>query len=81
MLMLSLGLVRLTLGYNDFKNKAQRVDERAAELLNYECGEIDAVKLYSDYHLDRAIAPLIPDRVRKWNRDRLNELWKDYRAR
>jgi hypothetical protein len=80
MLVLSLGLIRLTLGYYSFNHKAQRAEERANELLKYGCGEIDVVKLYNDYHLDRAIAPLVPDRVWRWNQDHLNELWKEYRA-
>jgi hypothetical protein len=80
LLVLSLGLVRLTLAYYGFKSKAQQAEGRATEFLKYGCGEIEAVKLYNDYHLDRAIAPLVPERVWKWNRDHLNELWKDYRA-
>jgi hypothetical protein len=76
----SLGLVRLTAAYYYFNRKAQRAEERAEELLKYDCGEIEAIKLYHEYHLDRAIAPLVPDHVWKWNRDQLNELWNDYRA-
>lgn len=78
MLVLSLGLIRLTLGYYSFSRKAQRAEERATELLKYGCGEIDVVKLYNDYHLDRATAPLVPDRIWRWNKVHLNELWKDY---
>jgi hypothetical protein len=80
MLVLSLGLIRLTLGYYGFNRKAQRAEERANELLKYGCGEIDAVKLYNDYHLDRAAAPLVPDQAWRWNQDHLNQLWKDYRV-
>jgi hypothetical protein len=79
MLILSLGSIRLTLGYYDFSRKAQRVEERAAELLRYGSNEIEVVKLYNEYHLGRAVAPLIPDRIWKWNEKHLNELWKDYR--
>lgn len=80
MLVLSLGLIRLTLGYYGFNRKAQRAEERAAELLKYGCTEIDAVKLYNEYHLDRAVAPLIPDRIWKRNQEHLNALWITYRA-
>ena len=80
MLAVSLGLVRLTLGYYDFSPRAHRTEERATEFLKGGCTEIDAIKLYNDYHLDRAVAPLVPDRVWKWNRDQLNELWDNYRA-
>jgi len=79
MLVLSLGLIRLTLGYHNFQQKAQRAETRAEELLKTDCSEIDAIKLYNEYHLDRAAAPLIPDQIRKWDQERLNELWESYR--
>lgn len=80
MLVLSLGLIRLTLGYYAFSRKAQRAEERAGECLKYGCGNLDAVKLYNEYHLDRASAPLIPDWAWKLNQEYLNELWSDYRT-
>jgi hypothetical protein len=80
MFAVSLGLVRLTLGYYDFGQRAHRTEQRATEFLRGGCTEIDAIKLYNDYHLDRAVAPLVPDRVWKWTRDQLNELWDNYRA-
>lgn len=80
MLVLSLGLIRLTLGYYAFSRKAQRAEERAGECLKHGCGDLDAVKLYNEYHLDRASAPLIPDWAWKLNQEHLNELWSDYRT-
>ncbi len=80
MLVLSLGLTRLTLGYYAFSRKAQRAEERAGECLNHECGDLEVVKLYNEYHLDRASAPLIPDWAWKLNQEHLNELWSDYRT-
>lgn len=79
MLVLSLGLIRLTLGYYSFHQKAQRAESRAEELLKTDCSEVEAIKLYSEYHLDRAAAPLIPDLVWRRNEKRLNELWESYR--
>jgi hypothetical protein len=79
MLVLSLGLIRLTLGYHNFQQKAQRVETRAEELLNSDSSEIDVIKLYNEYHLDRAAAPLIPDLVWKRNQKNLNVLWENYR--
>jgi len=79
MLVLSLGLIRLTRGYHNFHQRAQQAETRAEELLNADCSKIDAIKLYNEYHLDRAAAPLIPDLVRKWNQERLNGLWESYR--
>lgn len=79
MLILSLGLIRLTLSYYGFNRKAQRVEERAGELLKYGFEDMEAVKVYNEYHLSRAVAPLIPDQVWRWNQKHLNELWEQYR--
>jgi hypothetical protein len=79
MLLLSLGLIRLTLNYYGFSRKAQNAEERASELLKYGFGDMEAVKVYNEYHLSRASAPLIPDQVWKWNQKHLNELWEEYR--
>lgn len=80
MLVLSLGLIRLMLGYYGFSRKAQRAEERVGECLKHECGDLEVVKLYNEYHLDRASAPLIPDWVWKLNQEHLNGLWSDYRS-
>ena len=79
MLLLSLGLIGLTLNYYGFSRKDQRAEERAGELLRYGFGDMEAVKVYNQYHLSRAAAPLIPDRVWKWNQENLNELSEAYR--
>jgi hypothetical protein len=79
MLLLSLGLIRLTLNYYGFSRKAQRAEERVGELLKYGFGDMEAVKVYNEYHLSRAAAPLIPDQVWKWNQKYLNEFWEEYR--
>jgi hypothetical protein len=79
MLVLSLGLIRLTLGYHSFQQKAQQTETRVEEHLKTDCSVIDAIKIYNEYHLNRASAPLIPDIVWRRNRDRLNALWESYR--
>jgi len=79
MIVLSLGLIRLTFAYYDFQRKSQRMEERALEYLKYGCTKDDAIRLYNDFHLDRASAPLIPDWIYNRNKDHLNEVWKDYR--
>lgn len=80
MIVLSLGLLRLTIGYFGFKEKAQRAEKRATELLKDGGNETEAIKLYAEYHLDRAAAPLVPDSVYRWNKKKLNELWDEYRT-
>lgn len=77
---LSLGLIRMLLGYQNFSQKAQSAEKLASILLKDGCTETEAVKLYCQYHLDRAMSPLIPDFVYHWRREKLNELWKGYRT-
>jgi hypothetical protein len=79
MIVLSLGLIRLTFAYYDYQRKSQRMEERTIEYLKYGCKDIEAIRLYNDFHLDRASAPLIPDWIYDRNKDHLNEVWKDYR--
>lgn len=80
MIVLSLGLIRLTVAYHDYQRKSQRMEERTIEYLQYGCTDLEAIRLYNEFHLDRASAPLIPDWVYERNRDHLNEVWKDYRT-
>jgi hypothetical protein len=81
-LVLSLGTVRLMLGYYAFGRKAGRVEDSAERLLgtaNIE--QIDAVKLMSEYHVARATAPVIPTWIWKAKREELNRLWNELRLR
>jgi hypothetical protein len=41
---------------------------------------MDAMRLYNEFHLDRASAPLVPDWIYDRNKKHLNEVWKDYRT-
>ena len=79
-MIVSIGLIRLTLAYYNLNAKSQKIEDRASQLLCNECKELDAIKLYMDFHLDRAGAPLLPDFVYKRSRAHLNEVWKDYRS-
>lgn len=80
MIILSLGLIRLTFAYYEFNRKSQRLEERTIEYLRHGCTEMDAMRLYNEFHLDRASAPLVPDWIYDRNKKHLNEVWKDYRT-
>jgi hypothetical protein len=81
-LVLSLGIVRLMLGYYAFSRKSGRVEDSADKLLNTEnIDQIDAVKLMSEYHVARATAPVMPTWMWKLKRDELNKLWSELRVR
>lgn len=76
--LLSLGLVRLVIGYYGFSQKAAVVEKTADILLKEPAPrEIDAIKTMHEYHLARASAPLLPAWLWKSKRDEWNLLWKN----
>lgn len=80
MLVLSLGIFRLTLGYYSFGKKAERIEEESMRLLKSGPNELSAVKAWQEYHVARASAPLIPSLLWKWMNKDLNDAWRDYRS-
>jgi hypothetical protein len=81
MLIFSLSLIRFTRGYFRFSQRCQRIEDQASELLQHETPtEVQAAKIMNEYHLSRASAPILPTWIWKCHRDRLNKIWRDYRA-
>jgi len=76
MLVFSLGLLKLMLGYYAFSKKAERTEQVAEHLLKTDCEERDAIKVLHDYQVARATAPLIPTTLWKWMGKDLNEQWE-----
>jgi len=80
MLVLSLGLVKMMLGYFGFAKKSEKAEQKAIEALKAAApSDVDAVKVMNDYHIPRASAPILPTWVWKWHRDELNKTWKELR--
>jgi hypothetical protein len=79
MLIFSVGIWRLILGYYTFRKKAEVAEQQAEALLNSGCDPIDALKAWHDYQVARASAPLIPSSLWSRMRDDLNQTWKAYR--
>jgi hypothetical protein len=80
LLIFSLSLLRFTVGYFLFSKKAEKAEERAKTLVaTSSVGNIEAIKLWQEYQLARASAPLVPTRIWKLREKRLNALWRDYR--
>ncbi len=76
---LSYGLLRFAVGYFRFSAKAESVKEKAESLLaSGNSDQIQAIKLWQDYHLARAAAPLIPNWTWRLREKKLNALWRDY---
>ncbi len=80
-LILSLGLVRLTVGYYHFGKKAEQSEREAIRLLTSDSDELAAVKAWHEYYVSRAEAPLIPSLLWRYMNKDLNELWRAYRTR
>jgi hypothetical protein len=76
---LSYGLLRYAASYFAFSHKAKEIKEKAeAFLKNDLADEIQAIKLWQDYHLARASAPLLPNWVWRVREKKLNSLWRAY---
>lgn len=73
-------LVRLPVDYFNFSAEASDYDLKGSELLRSgNVTERDALRLLSDYQLERATAPLLPDWAWRIRRAHLNEIWITYR--
>lgn len=81
MLVFSLGLVRLTIGYYSFSRKAAQSEQRTFALFGSGCDEVEAIKAWHEYQTARAAAPLLPSWVWRLMQKDLNLLWKEYRRR
>ncbi len=80
MLLLSLGTIKLTVGYHSFHNKAEKVEKHAERLLmSGDTDVMDAVKTFHEYHLARVVAPPMPDWIWRRNEKELNVLFAQRR--
>lgn len=80
LLVFSFSLLRFTAGYFMFSKKAERVEDVARTLLGSgSVDQVEVIKLWQDYQLARASAPLVPTRIWKLREKRLNQLWQAYR--
>lgn len=75
------GYVRLAFEYSRYSRDAERLEERANNMLTEkeDISENQAIKLLHDYQIVRAGAPLLPDWLWKMMETELNELWLKYR--
>lgn len=82
LLVASMGFFRLVVAYNDFAERAGRVEEAALQALNGGNPELmQAIRLLHEYHLARATSPILPEWIWRVKRGELNELWQALRRR
>lgn len=81
LLIFSLGIFRFTLGFYSFAQSAERIEDSAKALAARAPVEnVDVLKLWQDYQLARASAPILPTWVWKIREQKLNKLWAAYRV-
>jgi hypothetical protein len=81
LLIFSLGLFRFMLGYYSLARASERIEEAAKTLVAHPPVEnIGILKLWQDYQLVRASAPIIPTWIWKRREKKLNELRTTYRV-
>lgn len=79
LLIVSLGLIPLTINYFNFSKKSEKSEQIATELLKSDIDNtIQAIKAINEYHLTRASAPLLPTWLWKRKNKTLNEAWKEF---
>jgi hypothetical protein len=82
MFLLSIGVIKLGLSYSGFAKTAGRIEEAANSL--DQSGHADltgAIKIMCEYHIARAVGPIIPTWIWRRRRDELNATWERYRAK
>lgn len=79
-LVLSLGTVKLALGYRDFERKSAKVEETAnLAMQRGATSDVEAIKIAHEYALARSSAPMIPEWIWETHQRELNELWATYK--
>jgi len=79
MLFLSLGLIKLAVGYGSLSKNSATSEAATERALQTKPAELAAFKIMYDYHLNRAAGPLIPTWIWKLRKDELNRIWKEHR--
>lgn len=70
------GLFRFATGYFSFAGKSRQIVDQAEGLLERApTDDMQAIKLWQDYHLARDTAPLIPKWIWKLRERKLNKIW------
>lgn len=79
-LLLSLGVIKLMISYNGL-SKNSGISETAAEraLQAKKIEQLEALRIMYDYHLTRALGPIIPTWIWKLYRNEFNETWQALR--
>jgi hypothetical protein len=79
-IVLTANLVRLPFDYFALAAAGREYDRKASDaLVRGDLSESDVLRMVTDYQLERAKAPLLPDWVWRLRRESLNVIWNTYR--
>ena len=77
MVIFSLSIYRLILGYYNFSTSADRIVSRATTLLSQgNDDQLEAAKLLAEYHVFRAVSPPLSTLLWKVKRKKYNSIWR-----
>lgn len=77
MVLFSIGFIKTSIGYFKFHTKSEQVDILLPEKIKSATVSVpECVKMWSEYQVARAAAPLIPTIIWEKNKERLNHLWE-----
>ncbi len=80
MLVFSMDILSLILRYYAFSSEAGMIERQTNEhIVSGQNDVVSSLKLWQDYHVSRAMAPLIPTWLWQWKRGDLNQIWETYR--
>ncbi len=79
MLLLSMGIIKLAISYSSLGKNSARSEAAAERALETTPDELGAFKVVSDYHLSRAVGPIIPTWIWRLRQKNLNQTWKELR--
>lgn len=82
MLIFSFGFISISIGYYNFSKNSSDIENRAEQIIERNnISEIDAIKIIHSYQMARVKSPLIPTCIWKLKRNKLNQVWEQYRKK
>jgi hypothetical protein len=76
---LSVGVLRLTVSYYGFATKAEATENQAKSRLDAGIlDDVTAIRIWQEYHLARAAAPMLPTGLWQRHRPNWNAIWKRF---
>lgn len=77
LLIFSMDFIKLWCGFHSFYVGSEKIENKSRDYISSNCEDkLDAYSLWVEYQFIRAQAPLIPQLIWMFRKDRLNEIWQ-----